>query len=154
MSVTPREHEAAIVNSLTLQIPASTSNLGPGFDALALALNIYSTVRFVVYDRPDVSQPIVSLRGAIATVSDTNNQGNLIYKMLQGLWQSDPNCLIGYALLSHPIFLWAADWVHRERRLPEPCGLPISCAVWCRPGKTFSLSECAWRVTRKTSPPV
>lgn len=93
MSVTPGEQEATVVNSLTLQIPASTSNLGPGFDALALALNIYSTVRFVVYDRPDVSQPIVTLRGAIATVSDSNNQGNLIYKMLQGLWQSDHDLL-------------------------------------------------------------
>lgn len=93
MPVSSSEKEAGIVNSLTLQIPASTSNLGPGFDALALALNIYSTVRFTVYDRPDVSQPIVTLKGAIATVSETNNQGNLIYKMLSGLCQSDPELL-------------------------------------------------------------
>lgn len=87
------EPEAHIISSLTLQIPASASNLGPGFDALALALKIYSMVRFDVYDRPDVSQPIVTLRGSIASVSDSYNQGNLIYKMLQGLWQSDPELL-------------------------------------------------------------
>jgi len=87
------ESDAQIISSLTLQIPASASNLGPGFDALALALQIYSIVRFDVYDRPDVSQPIVTLRGSIASVSDSYNQGNLIYKMLQGLWQSDPELL-------------------------------------------------------------
>lgn len=121
MSVTPSE-QAQVISSLTLQIPASTSNLGPGFDALALALNMYSTVRFEVYDRPEVTQPIVTLHGSIAAVSDKENQGLLCYRMLQGLWQSDPE------LLSRVRISVTSD-------IPLGCGLgssgaAIAGAVW------------------------
>ena len=30
----------------TLRVPASSANLGPGFDALGLALGVYLTCRF------------------------------------------------------------------------------------------------------------
>jgi len=121
MSVTPSE-QAQVISSITLQIPASTSNLGPGFDALALTLNMYSTVRFEVYDRPEVTQPIVTLHGAIAAVSDKENQGLLSYRMLQGLWQSDPE------LLSRVRISVTSD-------IPLGCGLgssgaAIAGAVW------------------------
>lgn len=121
MSVTPGD-QAQVISSLTLQIPASTSNLGPGFDALALALNMYSTVRFEVYDRPEVTQPIVTLHGSIAAVSDKQNQGLLCYRMLQGLWQSDPE------LLSRVRISVTSD-------IPLGCGLgssgaAIAGAVW------------------------
>ncbi|HEY9786009.1 MAG TPA: homoserine kinase [Candidatus Obscuribacterales bacterium] len=87
------EMESSILKSLTLRIPGSTSNLGPGFDTLALALNIYTTVRFDVLEQPDVSRPIVTLKGAIAHLSGSQNQGDLIYHMLSELWQSDHDLL-------------------------------------------------------------
>lgn len=93
MSVTPQDEAAGIATSLTLKIPASASNLGPGFDTLALALNIYSLVHFKMLDHDDVSEPIVTLKGAIQRVSESHSQGDLIYHMLSELWQSDHDLL-------------------------------------------------------------
>ena len=35
-------------NRVELQVPASTSNLGPGFDAIGLALNLYNEFIFIL----------------------------------------------------------------------------------------------------------
>src|SRR5262245_28455720 len=93
MSVTPSDEATGIATNLTLEIPASASNLGPGFDTLALALNIYTRVHFELLDHDDVSQPIVTLKGAIASLSGSQSQGQLIYHMLSELWQSDHDLL-------------------------------------------------------------
>ena len=45
-------------NSLWIRVPASTANLGPGFDALALALKLYNYVA-VTPGKPDLADPFV-----------------------------------------------------------------------------------------------
>ncbi len=40
--------------SLTIQVPATSANLGPGFDCLALALGLYNQVTFEVSGQPQV----------------------------------------------------------------------------------------------------
>jgi homoserine kinase len=40
--------------SVTVEVPATTANLGPGFDTLGLALSVYDTLTVTVADRPGV----------------------------------------------------------------------------------------------------
>lgn len=40
--------------TLTLRVPASSANLGPGFDCLGLALSLYTTLRLTPQDRTEV----------------------------------------------------------------------------------------------------
>ena len=40
---------------LTIRVPATTANLGPGFDCLGMALSLWNTVRVGWADRPTLS---------------------------------------------------------------------------------------------------
>ncbi|TAK35272.1 MAG: homoserine kinase, partial [Chloroflexota bacterium] len=51
-------------------VPATTANLGPGFDCLAIALQIYSTFTVELSDRP---QTVVTGEGAEAIQSASDN---------------------------------------------------------------------------------
>jgi homoserine kinase len=64
-----------------IRIPASTSNLGPGFDCFGLALKMYLTVRAVA--RPEVSEPCrVTTTGAKENEALPRNAANLIYRAM------------------------------------------------------------------------
>lgn len=65
-------------NKLTIRLPGSTTNLGPGFDTLGLALSVYTTVTFE--RSPALAQPQIILKGqkAQSLPADTDN---LIYKV-------------------------------------------------------------------------
>lgn len=112
----PDKETANVVDSLTLKIPGSVSNLGPGFDALALALNIYTKVNFVLYESRRDSEPIVSLKGDIAKKSQTKDQGVLIYHFLSELWQQDHDLLQRIRITV-------------ESNIPLGCGLGSSAAA-------------------------
>lgn len=87
-----QKEEVRVINTLKLQIPASASNLGPGFDTLGLALNLYTKVSFDLLEQNDMS-PMIKFKGAIASKSEASAQGNLIYNMLSELWKSDHDML-------------------------------------------------------------
>ena len=40
------------MNGVTVQVPATTANLGPGYDCLSMALDIWNSLRFEVGERP------------------------------------------------------------------------------------------------------
>lgn len=64
-----------------LRIPASTSNLGPGFDCFGLALKMYLTVRAEA--RPDATEPCrVTTTGAKENEALPRNASNLIYRAM------------------------------------------------------------------------
>lgn len=107
---------ANIVDSLSLKIPGSVSNLGPGFDALGLAINLYTRVNFVLYETKRNSEPIVSLKGDIAKKSQTKDQGVLIYHFLSELWQQDHDLLQRIRITV-------------ESNIPLGCGLGSSAAA-------------------------
>jgi homoserine kinase len=48
---------------ISIRVPASTSNLGPGFDTLGLALSLYLTVEVAPCDDPHRAGSIVSVEG-------------------------------------------------------------------------------------------
>ncbi|HEY3396728.1 MAG TPA: homoserine kinase [Armatimonadota bacterium] len=56
--------------SVTVQIPASTANLGPGFDCLGLALSLYNTVTLAPADATEVA---VTGEGAGRLPADESN---------------------------------------------------------------------------------
>lgn len=64
-----------------IRVPASTSNLGPGFDCFGLALKLYLTVRAEA--RPDAAEPCrVTTTGAKENEALPRNAANLIYRAM------------------------------------------------------------------------
>jgi homoserine kinase len=67
--------------SAELRVPASTSNLGPGFDCFGLALKLYLTVHATAV--PDASEPCrVTTTGATENDALPQNAFNLIYRAM------------------------------------------------------------------------
>lgn len=61
MPLHPNEpHETR--RKLSLKIPASSSNLGPGFDCLSLALSLYNHFNFELLDKEFLEGPQISMR--------------------------------------------------------------------------------------------
>lgn len=64
-----------------IRVPASTSNLGPGFDCFGLALRLYLTVRATV--SPDAAEQCrVTTTGAKENAALPRNAVNLIYRTM------------------------------------------------------------------------
>lgn len=78
-------------SALTLKIPASISNLGPGLDTVAVAVNTYALLEFGT--DCDTVSPLVKLRGGIAHGSSSKDQGELIYSVLKKVWKRYPDLL-------------------------------------------------------------
>jgi homoserine kinase len=67
--------------SFEVRLPASTSNLGPGFDCFGLALKLYLTVRVTAI--PGASEPCcVTTTGAKENEALPRNSVNLIYRAM------------------------------------------------------------------------
>ncbi len=79
-----------VARYITLTIPASTCNLGPGLDTLGLALSLYTRVTVWLLKKDYTSIPKVILGGAMADKSYASDQGDLIYTILTKLWKSTP----------------------------------------------------------------
>jgi homoserine kinase len=78
---------------LSLKIPGSTSNLGPAFDACALALDVNCRLTFDLLEDNDPSVPLMTFSGSIAKSSRPEDAGNLIYTMMNELWKDDRSLL-------------------------------------------------------------
>jgi homoserine kinase len=68
---------------VTLKVPATTCNIGPGLDTVALALNAYSTVTLELLPQENMAIPMVQLRGEIKTSSDHQSVGDLVYSIMR-----------------------------------------------------------------------
>ena len=77
---------------LALRVPGSACNLGPGFDALGLALGIYNRLTFDLLEEDDPSIPLVRLKGEIAGGFPTD-RSNLVHAVLGRLLQDSPALL-------------------------------------------------------------
>jgi homoserine kinase len=63
-----------------VKVPASTANLGSGFDSIGMAFQLYTTIRLQVADRPEVILHGPQLEGLPADSS------NLVYRMAEFLF--------------------------------------------------------------------
>ena len=87
-------------SSFEVRIPASTSNLGPGFDCFGLALKLYLTVRATAV--PDMSEPCrVTTTGAKENESLPRNAINLIYRAMSFAARSEGATLPPVELVVH-----------------------------------------------------
>lgn len=64
--------------SVTVRVPATSANLGPGFDTLGLALSVYDEVTVTVRDQPGAS---VDVRGVGEGIVPTD-ESNLVVRSL------------------------------------------------------------------------
>lgn len=62
-----------------VKVPASTANLGPGFDALGMALSLYAWIEMAI---PEDGQTVINLHGA-GLDGIPVDKSNLIYKVAQ-----------------------------------------------------------------------
>jgi homoserine kinase len=70
------------MTQISVRVPGSTSNLGPGFDCFGLALNLYLNVRATVV--PDSPEPCrVTTTGAQENEALPHDSANLIYRALR-----------------------------------------------------------------------
>ena len=51
-------------NSITVEVPASTCNLGPGLDTLGLALSLYTRLTFTLTDNKKATGPSINFKGS------------------------------------------------------------------------------------------
>ncbi len=107
---------ATVQKKLVLQVPGSSSNLGPGLDTLALALAIYVRLTFNLLDTDDPHQPFVTWEGSVAAQSLPSDMNNLIYRILSKLWEDDPELLKRIR-------------VSVDSDIPLGCGLGASAAI-------------------------
>ncbi len=77
---------------VSVRIPASTANLGPGFDALGLALELYTTLTFLLLDEDDTQIPLVTLEGELKKQLPADKT-NLVWQLLSLLWCDKPELL-------------------------------------------------------------
>lgn len=129
---------------ITLKLPGSTSNLGPGLDCLGLAVNVYSRMTFFLLDENDPEVPLITFKGDIEVSSLAKDRGNLTYTILSKLWQRDHHLLdrvrimvdseiplgVGLGSTSTAIIgaLWAAN-VLKDRIPTAPALLSEACEL-------------------------
>ncbi|MEM9448975.1 MAG: homoserine kinase [Cyanobacteria bacterium P01_E01_bin.6] len=70
-------------NSVTIRVPATTANIGPGFDCLGAALNLYNTFEFFIVRDDDDAQ--ITVTGADAEQVPTD-ENNLAYRAFASLY--------------------------------------------------------------------
>lgn len=73
----------SLVSTVTVKVPATTANLGPGFDCIGAALKLYNEVKFT---RLDIGGLIIQVSGAEAEKVQTD-ESNLLYQAFVKLYQ-------------------------------------------------------------------
>ena len=68
--------------SVTVRVPASSANLGPGFDSLGLALGIYDEVTATVTD----ADLVIDIEGE-GSDSVRRDEGHLVVQSMHALWK-------------------------------------------------------------------
>jgi homoserine kinase len=152
--MTDLERTLATERKITLKLPGTTSNLGPGLDCLGLALNLYSKMSFYLLPENDPGIPLITFKGPIAKSSLAQDQGSLTYTILSRLWQRDQNLLqrvrilidseiplgVGLGSTSTAILgaLWAAN-VFKDRIPTAPSLLAEACEL---EGHAENLAAC------------
>ena len=72
---------------IKVSVPATSANIGSGFDALGLAVTLYNTVTFEESDHLDIS--------AADGTRIPRNESNLVYRSAKGLFDKvGKNCLL------------------------------------------------------------
>ncbi len=79
-------------------VPASTANLGPGFDCLGLALSLYNSVEMTALDPAEGLQVEIEGEGADRLSADSNN---LIVRSANAIWEKIGCGPVGVRIKAH-----------------------------------------------------
>lgn len=71
----------ANAEKVLVRVPASTANMGPGFDTLGMALNLYAWIEMAVADKNDIALFGDELRGVPA------DESNLVFQVAQRVFR-------------------------------------------------------------------
>ena len=58
--------------SVVVKVPATTANLGPGFDTLGLALSLYDELTVTVQDEPGVTVEVIGVGASVVPTDESN----------------------------------------------------------------------------------
>ena len=83
--------------SVHVKVPATTANLGPGFDTLGLALSVYDELTVTVRDEPGVTVTVVGV-GAGEVPTD---ESNLVARSIAYVFETLGYELPGLEILAH-----------------------------------------------------
>jgi homoserine kinase len=75
--------QMSVISSITVTVPATTANLGPGFDCIGAALTLYNKFKFT---RLDAGGLIIAVTGAEAERVQTD-ESNLLYQAFVKFYQ-------------------------------------------------------------------
>lgn len=78
-------------NRVIVKVPGSTSNIGPGFDTLGLALDLHTTLSFELEENRR-TKPLISLDEKLEGKLPVD-ESNLIYRLLCHLWKDRADLL-------------------------------------------------------------
>lgn len=104
--------EVPLGRSITVKVPATSANLGPGFDTLGLALSLYDELTVTVREQPGVTVEVIGVgKGEVPT-----DESNLVVTSIQ------------FALAQYGVALPGLDVVARNV-IPHGRGLGSSGAA-------------------------
>jgi homoserine kinase len=87
--------------SVSIKVPATTANLGPGFDCLGAALSLYNEFQFSRLPDGVVTSPVIEVTGLEAdrvATDETNLAYQAFVKLYQQIGQSPPAVKLAIAL--------------------------------------------------------
>ena len=83
--------------SVTVKVPATTANLGPGFDTLGLALSLYDELDVTVRDEPGATVQVSGVgEGEVAT-----DETNLVVRAIAHTFAAFGQQMPGLDLVAH-----------------------------------------------------
>lgn len=86
------------MDSLRVLSPATTANLGPGFDCLGMSLDLWNTIDIII-DKPDGSVPLVEIEGEGEGELPTDRT-NLVYRAMEFLFREAGEAMPSLRLMS------------------------------------------------------
>ena len=63
---------------LSIRVPASSANLGPGFDALSIGIGVYLTVKVNIEEAKEAASLYLSYDGVTSSAIALNIEANLL----------------------------------------------------------------------------
>ena len=100
-----------MVSAVTVRVPATTANLGPGFDTLALALDLWNEAVF----QPVKSGLTISVEGEGMGILPLDRT-NLVLKAVEKICLHLDRAVPGLAVCCKIKFLWVQVWAPAQQR--------------------------------------
>jgi homoserine kinase len=80
-----------IEKKVTIKVPASSANIGPGFDTVGLALSLYATFTFSILTKDQPASKLTIEKGE--GLDAVNPDDNLAFQVFKDLWHGDKSVL-------------------------------------------------------------